>query len=140
MKINIKLLNEKSKTPSKNSGDAGYDLYASEDAIIKPMERRLVKTGVSLEIPEGYYGHISDRSGMAYKKGAHCLGKIVDSTYRGEIGIIILNTDMYEQIKISTGDRIAQIIFKKHEEVEFVESEKLSETERSSGGYGSSGN
>lgn len=140
MKINIKLLNEKSKIPSKNNGDAGYDLYASEDAIIKPMERRLVKTGISLEMPDGYYGHISDRSGMAYKKGAHCLGKIVDSTYRGDIGIIILNTDMYEQIKISAGDRVAQIIFKKYEEVEFIESEELNQTERANGGYGSSGN
>lgn len=140
MKINIKLLNEKSRVPTKNEGDAGYDLYASEDAIIKPMERRLIKTGVSLEIPSGYYGHISDRSGMAYKKGAHCLGKIVDSTYRGDIGIIILNTDMYEQIKISAGDRVAQIIFKKYEEVEFCESQELTETERANGGYGSSGN
>lgn len=140
MKINIKLLNEKSKIPTKNPGDAGYDLYASEDAIIKPMERRLIKTGISLEIPSGYYGHISDRSGMAYKKGAHCLGKIVDSTYRGDIGIIILNTDMYEQIKISAGDRVAQMVFKKYEEVEFHESKELNDSDRASGGYGSSGN
>jgi dUTP pyrophosphatase len=77
---------------------------------------------------------------MALKKGAHCLGKIVDPSYRGEIGVIILNTDMYETIKIQKGERIAQIIFKKYENVNFIESESLSETDRASNGYGSSGN
>ena len=92
-----------------------------------------------MSIPTGYYGHISDRSGMALKKGAHCLGKIVDSSYRGEVGVIILNTDMYETIKIQKGDRIAQMIFKKYETVEFIEKQTLDKTERSESGYGSSG-
>jgi dUTP pyrophosphatase len=141
MNIRIKLTNENSKIPSKTSPDeAGYDLYSSEDCIIKPMERRLVKTGVSLAIPYGYYGHISDRSGMALKKGAHCLGKIVDPTYRGEIGVIILNTDMFESIKIQKGDRMAQIIFKKYENVEFIQESALDKTERDGKGFGSSGN
>jgi dUTP pyrophosphatase len=113
MNIEIKLINENSKVPSKSSNDdAGYDLYASEDYFIKPMERCLIKTGVAISIPSGFYAHISDRSGMALKKGAHCLGKIVDPSYRGEIGVILLNTDMYETIKIQKGDRIAQVIFK----------------------------
>jgi dUTP pyrophosphatase len=93
-----------------------------------------------MSIPSGYYGHISDRSGMAFKKGAHCLGKIVDSSYRGDIGVIILNTDMYEPIKIQKNDRIAQIIFKKYENVNFIVENLLDETERGSSGYGSSGN
>jgi dUTP pyrophosphatase len=141
MNINIKLNNENAKLPSKScDDDAGYDLYCSEDISIKPMERKLIKTGVAMSIPSGYYGHISDRSGMAFKKGAHCLGKIVDPSYRGEIGVIILNTDMYETIKIQKGDRIAQMIFKKYENVEFIVEEQLDETNRGSGGYGSSGN
>ena len=141
MNINIKLLNSNSKTPSKSSlDDAGYDLYSCEEVVIKPMERKLVKTGVAMSIPSGYYGHISDRSGMAFKKGAHCLGKIVDSSYRGDIGVIILNTDMYEPIKIQKNDRIAQIIFKKYENVNFIVENLLDETERGSSGYGSSGN
>lgn len=141
MNINIKLINENAKVPHKASeDDAGYDLYCSEEVCIKPMERRLVKTGVALSIPSGYYGHISDRSGMAFKKGAHCLGKIVDPSYRGEIGVIILNTDMYETIKMQKGDRIAQMIFKKYENVNFLIENELDQTERGSGGYGSSGN
>ena len=140
MNINIKLLSSNSKIPTKSRGDdAGYDLYATDEYIIKPMERALVKTGISLEIPSGYYGHISDRSGMALKKGAHCLGKIVDPSFRGEIGVIILNTDMYEPIKIQSGDRIAQMVFKKYENVSFVKSSDLEKTERDEKGYGSSG-
>ena len=141
MNINIKINNENVKIPSKSSdSDAGYDLYCCEDVSIKPMERKLIKTGVSMSIPSGYYGHISDRSGMAFKKGAHCLGKIVDPSYRGEIGVIILNTDMYDTIKIQKGDRMAQIIFKKYENVEFTIEADLDETQRGFGGYGSSGN
>jgi dUTP pyrophosphatase len=141
MNIEIKLLNDNAKIPSKScQDDAGYDLYSSDDFFIKPMERCLVKTGICISMPSGYYGHISDRSGMALKKGAHCLGKIVDPSYRGEIGVIILNTDMYETIKIQKGDRIAQMIFKKYENVNFIESESLQQTERSDNGYGSSGN
>jgi len=140
MNINIKLLSSNSKIPTKaRDDDAGYDLYSIDEYIIKPMERTLVKTGISLEIPNGYYGHISDRSGMALKKGAHCLGKVVDPSFRGEIGVIILNTDMYEPIKIQSGDRIAQMIFKKYENISFVESSDLEKTERDEKGYGSSG-
>jgi dUTP pyrophosphatase len=140
MNIRIKLTNEHSKIPTKSSPDeAGYDLYSSEDCIIKPMERKLVKTGIAISIPYGYYGHISDRSGMALKKGAHCLGKIVDPTYRGEIGIIILNTDMFEPIKIQKGDRVAQMIFKKYENVDFITESDLENSPRGEKGFGSSG-
>ena len=141
MNIRIKLLNNSAKIPTKNSPDeAGYDLYSSDDYIIKPMERKLVKTGIAIAIPYGYYGHISDRSGMAFKKGAHCLGKIVDPTYRGELGVIILNTDMFEPIKIQKGDRMAQIIFKKYENVTFEQEESLDQSSRGEKGFGSSGN
>lgn len=140
MNIKINLLNKDSKIPTKlRDDDAGYDLYSTEEVIIKPMERKLVKIGISLCIPSGYYAHVSDRSGMALKKGAHCLGKIIDPSFRGEICVIILNTDMYESIKILPSDRVAQIIFKKYENADFTVCEKLNNTDRSDNGYGSSG-
>lgn len=141
MNIEINLINELAKVPTKlRDDDAGYDLYAIEEVIIKPMERKLIKTGISLSIPTGFYAHISDRSGMALKKGAHCLGKIIDPSFRGEIGVILYNTDMYESIKVNQGDRIAQIIFKKYENINFIESSHLLASDRKDSGYGSSGN
>jgi dUTP pyrophosphatase len=140
MNIKIKLIDKNAKIPYKaRSNDAGYDLFSIEEVTIKPMERKLVKTGVSISMDSGYYAHVSDRSGMALKKGAHCLGKIIDPSFRGEIGVIIFNTDMYEPIKISVSDRIAQIIFKKYENVDFVLCDNLEDSERSHLGYGSSG-
>ena len=139
MNIRIKLA-EGAKVPTKNSPDeAGYDLYSNDDFLIKPMERKLIKTGIFIQIPYGYYGHISDRSGMALKKGAHCLGKIIDPTYRGEVGVIVLNTDMFDSIKVQKGDRIAQIIFKKYENIDFVIESNLEESSRGALGFGSSG-
>jgi|LauGreDrversion4_2_1035121.scaffolds.fasta_scaffold19984_7 dUTP pyrophosphatase len=140
MNIEINLINELAKIPTKSrEDDAGYDLYATEEVVIKPMERKLVKTGITLSIPTGFYAHISDRSGMALKRGAHCLGKIVDPSFRGEIGVILYNTDMYEPIKISISDRIAQVIFKKYENIDFVICDKLNNSTRQDLGYGSSG-
>ena len=140
MNIEINLINELAKIPTKSrEDDAGYDLYATEEVVIKPMERELVKTGITLSIPTGFYAHISDRSGMALKRGAHCLGKIVDPSFRGEIGVILYNTDMYEPIKISISDRIAQVIFKKYENIDFVICDKLNNSTRQDLGYGSSG-
>ncbi|MEK6884399.1 MAG: dUTP diphosphatase [Nanoarchaeota archaeon] len=138
MIIKIKKLSENAIIPTREYGNAGYDLYTDQYYYILPGDRLLVKTGISMEIPPGYYGHISDRSGMAYKKGAHCLGKIIDETFRGEVGIVLLNTDKFNPIEIQIGDRPAQIIFKKYEEVEFEEVKDLEITTRGEG-WGSSG-
>lgn len=139
MKIQFKKLKEGGQKPfKKNEGDAGYDLCSCENYLIEPMTRKLISTGISLQIPEGFYAHVSDRSGLALNNGAHCLGKIIDSTYRGEIGVIIYNTDMYTPIKIKVGQRIAQIIIKKYENVDFEEAE-LENSERGEQGFGSSG-
>jgi dUTP pyrophosphatase len=140
MNIEINLINQAAKIPTKSRlDDAGYDLHSVEEIDIKPMERKLIKTGISISIPQGFYAHVSDRSGMALKKGAHCLGKIIDPSFRGEIGVILYNTDMYESIKIAQGDRIAQIIFKRYENVNFIQSNYLTSTNRQGSGYGSSG-
>lgn len=139
MKISIKKLNENAIIPTRDYGNAGYDLYATEDVIIAPGERRLIKTGIAMAIPIEWYGHISDRSGMAYKKGAHCLGKIIDPSYRKEIGIVLLNTDKKETLTVCKGDRPAQILFKQYGDFDFEEVEELDITDRGIG-WGSSGN
>lgn len=139
MNIKIKKLTENAIIPTSSIGNAGYDLYASEDILILPLERRLVKTGISIMIPQNFYGHISDRSGMAYKFGAHCLGKIIDESYRGEIGIVLLNTDKHNFLEVKRGDRPAQILFHKYYKFEFEEVDNLDESMRGENGYGSSG-
>jgi dUTP pyrophosphatase len=135
----FKKLSEKAKCPTKEGGNAGYDLFAAETVEIPPLERRLVKTDIGLEIPAGYYGHISDRSGMALKGGLHCMGKIVDETYRGNIGVILYNTNRDKSVVVAEGDRPAQIIFKKYEEFAFLEVDSLEDSLRGANGFGSSG-
>jgi dUTP pyrophosphatase len=135
----FKKLSEKAKCPTKEDGNAGYDLFAAETVEIPPLERRLVKTDIGLEIPPGYYGHISDRSGVALKGGLHCLGKIVDETYRGNVGVILYNTNSDKSVVVVEGDRPAQIIFKKYENVNFILVDELSDSNRGELGFGSSG-
>jgi dUTP pyrophosphatase len=137
--MKIKLLSEYAKTPTKTPGNAGYDLYAAEAVIIPPGQRRLIKTDIALEIPVGYYGRIADRSGMAYKNGATCLAGVIDPVYRGNIGIVLHNTDLQKEVFINVGDRPAQIIFEKYHEFIFDTVEGLGVTERGNNGYGSSG-
>lgn len=121
-------------------GDAGYDLYALEDCTIAPWSRAMIPTGVYLEIPEGYVGFVKDRSSMALA-GLHCFAGVIDASYRGEVKVILLNTNdtPYE---IQAGHKIAQIIIipcytAPLEPVESIEA--LTATERGSGGFGSTG-
>lgn len=122
-----------------NLSDAGADMRASEDVAIPPLGRATVPTGVRLKIPEGYYGRIAPRSGLAHKYGVDVLAGVVDSSYRGEIRVILHNTDKNEEFRVYAGDRIAQLIVEKHYNFEFVEVEELDSTERGAGGFGSSG-
>ena len=140
MKLLVKKLSPNGQKPTKKKGNAGYDLFAAESVTIPPLSRRLIKTGITIEIPSLMYGHISDRSGMAWKKGAHCMGKIIDPSYRGEWGIVMLNTDKDTDIVIEVGDKVAQVVFKEYKEFDEVEwAEDLSETERGEKGWGPSG-
>jgi dUTP pyrophosphatase len=135
----FKKLNEWAVMPQKKKDDAGYDLSLTDEVLeIQSGERVLAKTGLAIEIPVGFYGHISDRSGNALKKGIHCLGKIVDPSYRGEVGVILLNTSK-EVVSFNRGDRIAQIIFKKYESPTMIEVQTLFPSERGEGGFGSTG-
>ena len=118
------------------------DLRAFLEAPIslQPMERRLVPTGLFLEIPEGYEGQVRPRSGLALKQGITCLNSpgTVDSDYRGEIKVILVNLSGEVQV-LQPGDRIAQLVVQKVERATLVMAESLSETERADGGFGSTG-
>ena len=139
--MKIKLLDENAKVPVRANGcAAGYDLYALHDYYVYPQERTLVKTGIALEIPEGYYGRIAPRSGLAYKHGIDVLAGVIDSDYRGEIGVILLNTHKEKYFTIKSGDRIAQIIFEKYYVFDMEISDEINETGRGSSGFGSTGN
>ena len=142
MKIRIKLENG-GKLPIYGTKDsAGCDLYANIEKIITlmPLERVLVPTGVYLEIPEGFEGQVRPRSGLALKKGLTVLNSpgTIDSDYRGEVGVVIVNLSNYIQT-IAPETRVAQIIFAKYQKVDFILSENLDDTERKAGGFGSTG-
>ena len=111
--LNIKKLDEDAIIPTKaNRLDAGYDLYAFHGTILQKHAHKLIKTGISMAIPEGYVGLIWPRSGMAYKHGIDVFAGVIDSSYRGEIGVVLYNSQ-YSNYSIEKGDRIAQILFKK---------------------------
>lgn len=140
MNIQIKKLSDKAKIPSQGSKyAAGYDLYAAEEVLVNTVGRKLVKTNISISIPEGYYGRIAPRSGLAYKNGIDVLAGVIDSDYRGDIGVILLNTDHNLDFEVNVGDRIAQIIIEKCHSVNWETVETLDATVRSEGGFGSSG-
>jgi dUTP pyrophosphatase len=121
---------------------AGLDVRAfiEESITLKPFERKLVKTGLFLEIPVGYEAQVRPRSGFALKNGVTVLNSpgTIDADYRGEVGVILINLSQ-ENIEIHSGDRIAQLVFAKVEQAEWNEVETLSETERGHGGFGSTG-
>ena len=139
MEIKVQKLSSMSRLPSKaNEFDAGWDLYASDDAVIEPSKTELIGTDIVLGIPEGYVGLIWDRSGMAAKKGIHRFAGVIDSGYRGEIKVCLWNSSEDFYI-VNKGDRIAQILFQPVPHFSLTETEGLSPTDRGSGGFGSSG-
>ena len=139
MKIRIQKTNPEIKIPSyAHSGDAGMDLYSAEDAIIKPGERKVVTTGIKIEIPNGYVGLIWDKSGLASKNGLKVMAGVIDSTYRGEIKAVIINLSDREY-RVEKNTKIAQMLIQKVESMEIEEVENLEDTLRGDGGFGSSG-
>lgn len=121
---------------------AGMDLRAniSEDITLKPLERTIVKTGLFIELPVGSEAQVRPRSGLAAKYGITVLNApgTIDADYRGEIGVILVNLSN-ENFTITNGERVAQLVFAKHEQAQFEEVETLSETDRGEGGFGSTG-
>jgi dUTP pyrophosphatase len=120
------------------AGDAGFDLYSREQVVLAPGMRTVVPTGIAIEIPEGYVGLIWDKSGLAIKYGLKTLGGVIDSGYRGEVMVGIINLSNTEYI-FEPGHKIAQMVIQKFETVTFEQVDELSETERAHTGFGSSG-
>jgi dUTP pyrophosphatase len=141
--VNYKKLTKTAKEPKKGSaGAAGLDLYAdtNQDIVVEPGETVPFYTGISLEIPAGYAGFVYSRSGIATNRRLrlpHCVG-IIDSDYRGNVGVPLCNDSDTPQM-VKAHERIAQIIFQKVEDAVLYEKESLTDTERGSGGFGSTG-
>ncbi len=142
--MKIKIVNKsKHRLPAYETElSAGMDLRAniSEPVTLKPLERTLIKTGLFIELPEGYEAQIRPRSGLAYKHGITVLNTpgTIDADYRGEIGIILVNLSSEEFI-IEDGERICQMIIAKHEKAELTEVKTLNKTKRGAGGFGHTG-
>ena len=123
-------------------GDAGLDLLAREGVVLRAGGgRALVPTGIALALPEGYAGFVQPRSGLALKHGVTCLNSpgLIDSGYRDELKVLLVNTDPTEDYEIARGDRIAQLVVQAVEHVRLTEVDELPETTRGGGGFGSTG-
>lgn len=142
--VKIKIVNRGSQqlpayaTPE----SAGMDLRANvaEPVVLRPLERRIIPTGLYIALPPGYEAQVRPRSGLAFKYGVTVLNSpgTIDSDYRGELGVLLVNLSN-EDFTIQAGERIAQMVIARHEQGEFVEVEELDDTERGAGGYGHTG-
>jgi|TARA_B110000914_G_scaffold40699_1_gene34118 dUTP pyrophosphatase len=124
------------------AGDAGADLVAAEDVVLAPGGgRALVSTGAAIAIPPGYAGFVQPRSGLALKHGVTCLNSpgLIDSGYRGELKVLLVNTDPTEPFNVVRGERIAQLVIHRVEECRFVPVDDLPASDRGEGGFGSTG-
>jgi dUTP pyrophosphatase len=121
-----------------NASDVGFDLFSLEDKTLAPGERHLFKIGLASEIAPGHFVVIKPKSGLAVKAGIDVLAGIIDAGYRGEWGVVLINSGQ-EDYAFSKGDKIAQGILLRYEQPVIVESNSLSETDRGEGGFGSSG-
>lgn len=140
--IEFKLLHELAKAPTyAHEGDAGADLVCIEQVDLKPGERKLVATGVSIALPTGYVGLVHPRSGLATKHGIGIVNTpgTIDSGYRGELKICLINLDPVETVSLPAGSRIAQLVIQEVMSAKFVEVDNLQDTERSDNGFGSTG-
>jgi dUTP pyrophosphatase len=142
--MNIKVINRSKNTlPAYETlHAAGMDMRADLEApvMLKPLERKLIPTGLYIELPEGYEAQIRPRSGLAYKHGISIVNSpgTIDADYRGEIKVLLVNLST-ENFEINTGDRIAQMVVARHEQVQWLEVDTLNETTRGVGGYGHTG-
>jgi dUTP pyrophosphatase len=142
VELKVARLKEGAMLPKRaHGGDAGLDLYACESAHVGPGERWSVGTGVGVEIPAGHAGLVLPRSGLAREHGIALVNApgLIDSGYRGELRVLLLNTDPAETFRVEPGDRIAQLVIAPIAEPEPVEVDSLAESARGAGGFGSSG-
>ena len=121
-----------------HEGDAGLDLCSAEDVVLEPMQRRVISTGIKVALPKGYVGLIWDRSGLASRSSLHCLAGVVDSSYRGEVGVVMINLGK-QPFKIEKNMRIAQFLVQPVIRAEISPVDRLPDTERNAKGFGSTG-
>ncbi len=142
MTLRFKRLSAGAVAPRRAHGDdAGFDLCAAELARLDPGRRANVGTGLALEIPAGHAGLVLPRSGLAARHGISIVNApgLVDAGYRGEVRVLLLNTDLAEAFEIAAGDRIAQLVIVAHSAPDVIEAESLADSARGSGGFGSTG-
>ena len=142
IQVPIKSLDDSLELPAyAYVGDAGLDLRSTEDITLEPFARAMVPCGFALAIPQGYGGFVLPRSGLAAKHGISIVNApgLIDSNYRGEVKVILINLDPENAFHIARGDRIAQLVILQTPAVNLVPSDQLDETERGTGGFGSSG-
>ncbi len=142
VKVKVKRIDPELPLPrTENPGDAGVDLYSSIDIVLKPGERAVVPTGLAISLPSGFAAFIQPRSGLAVNHGITIVNTpgLIDSGYRGEIKVILLNTDSNQSFQIKKGDKIAQMVVQQIAEVDWEEVEELDKTQRGTGGFGSTG-
>ncbi len=120
------------------AGDAGFDLYTSETVIVDPGQKVVIKTGIAMEIPEGHVGLIWDKSGLSVKHGLKTFGGVIDSGYRGEVAVAVINLS-HVPYTFEAGHRVAQMLIQKVETATFEIVDELSDSERGDTGFGSSG-
>ncbi|MFC2174518.1 dUTP diphosphatase [archaeon] len=141
MRVFVKKIHPDAVIPAyAHEGDAGVDLYAVEDTIVLAGERKLLPTGLQISFPEGFEAQIRPKSGLALKKGLSIVNTpgTIDAGYRGEVGVIAVNLST-DEIQITKGMKIAQMVFNKVEEAQFREVNELDPTLRGEGGFGSTG-
>lgn len=137
--IKIKKLLEGARLPARASKhDAGADLFCIDAFTLAPGERKLILTGLAIEIPPGYYGRVGPRSGLAVKQGIDTMAGIVDSGYRGHLQVLLINLG-HETVSFEAGARIAQLIIERIAVCDFAWAEELEPSERGAGGFGSTG-
>jgi dUTP pyrophosphatase len=142
MTLKVRRLDPRATLPTRAyPGDAGLDLYALEDGVLAPGQRASLRTGVAVEIPEGEAGLVLPRSGLAARHGIALVNApgLIDAGYRGEIRVLLLNTDRSVRFEFASGDRIAQLVLVKVQTPEVEEVPELAVSERGAGGFGSSG-
>ncbi|MFY9610131.1 MAG: dUTP diphosphatase [Blastocatellia bacterium] len=142
IELTIKLLDAEGTLPRyQHEGDAGLDLSSRVDLTLAPGERATVPTGIALAIPAGYAGFVLPRSGLAARHGIALVNSpgLIDAGYRGEVAVVMINTDKRESFHIKRGDRIAQLVLQRVVEAAAVQVDRLDETSRGPGGFGSTG-
>jgi dUTP pyrophosphatase len=142
MTLKVRRLEPRARLPTRAyPGDAGLDLYALEDGTLDPGQRASIRTGIAVEIPGGEAGLVLPRSGLAARHGIALVNApgLIDSGYRGEIVVLLLNTDPSARFELAAGDRIAQLVLVKVQTPGVIEVDELAASERGAGGFGSSG-